>query len=82
MRRRKKRQFWVHPIIENKNESQFNLLYNLLRMYDDKFYNYFRRSKNPFDYLLRELTEIIQRRDKNHTSKRTSRTYYKVYNIY
>lgn len=46
MRRRKKRQFWVHPLIENKNESQFNLLYNSLRMYDDKFFNYFRMSKN------------------------------------
>jgi len=63
MRRRKKRQFWVHPIIENKNESQFNLLYNSLRMYDDKFFNYFRMSKKSFDYLLCELTDIIQRRD-------------------
>ncbi|KAF0708992.1 hypothetical protein FWK35_00036054 [Aphis craccivora] len=46
MRRRKKRQFWVHPIIENKNESKFNLIYNSLRMYDDTFLNYFRMSKN------------------------------------
>jgi len=36
MRRSKKRQFWVHPIIENKNESQFNLLYNLLSRIEHK----------------------------------------------
>lgn len=31
------RQLWVHPIIENNNESQFKLLYTL-RMYEDKFF--------------------------------------------
>lgn len=30
----------IRSIIENKNESQFNLLYNLLRMYDENFINY------------------------------------------
>lgn len=45
MRHCMKLHFWVHPIIENKNESQFNLLYNLLRMYDDTFFNYLKMSK-------------------------------------
>ena len=62
-RRRKLRQYWVHPIIENRDESQFYLLYNSLRMYDDKFFNYFRMSKNTFDYLLSELIESVQRSD-------------------
>ena len=68
-RRRRNRLFWVHPIIENINESQFNLLYHSLRMYDDKFFNYFRMSKSTFDYLLSELTDIIKR---NNTTMRNS----------
>jgi len=32
-------------------------------MYDDKFLNYFRMSKNSLDYLLYELTDIIKRTD-------------------
>lgn len=58
-----KRQFWVHPMIENKNKRKLNLFYNSLRMYDEHFFNYFRMSKNVFDYLLCEFTDIIQRRD-------------------
>ena len=62
-RRRRERKFWVHPIIENRSDSQFQQLYRLLRLYDDKFFNYFRMSKKTFDYLLNELKEGIQKKD-------------------
>jgi hypothetical protein len=62
-RRQKPRQYWINPIIENRDGSQFYLLYNPLRMYDDKIFNYFRMSISTFHYLLSELTESIQQSD-------------------
>lgn len=64
-RRRRNRLFWVHPITERKNESQFKLLYDSLRKYDDKFFDFFRMNKNTFDYILSHLKSSLQREDTN-----------------
>ncbi|PIO35237.1 hypothetical protein AB205_0055390, partial [Aquarana catesbeiana] len=50
------RRYWVHPIIQNKEErGQFRILYNDLRQHKEKFFNYSRMSVNSFNELLRLL---------------------------
>lgn len=41
------RRYWVHPIIQNREErGQFRILYNDLRQHEEKFFNYSRMSVN------------------------------------
>ncbi|XP_073474037.1 uncharacterized protein [Aquarana catesbeiana] len=50
------RRYWVHPIIQNREERrQFKILYNDLLQHEEKFFNYSQMSVNSFDELLRLL---------------------------
>jgi hypothetical protein len=56
-KRKKKRKFWVHPLLSDRStKGLFNLFYNDLRKYEDKFFNYLRMSIKSFD----ELLELLQ----------------------
>lgn len=60
---RRNRIYWVHPLLENKSQSQFRTDYPKLRRFKMKFYKKFRMSKNTFDYLLYELNSELQKKD-------------------
>jgi hypothetical protein len=47
----------VHPLLSDRStKGLFNLFYNDLRKYEDKFFNYLRMSIKSFD----ELLELLQ----------------------
>jgi len=58
IRKRKiNRKFWIHPLLSDRStKGLFNLFYNDVRKYKDKFFNYLRMSVNSFD----ELMELLQ----------------------
>ncbi|KAL4090147.1 hypothetical protein QTP88_025046 [Uroleucon formosanum] len=59
-RRQKNRKFWVHPLLSDRStKGLFNLFYNDLRKYEDKFFNYLRMSVNSFDELMEQLREDL-----------------------
>lgn len=50
------RQYWVHPILRVRYvEGAFYTLFEKLRENPGKFFNYFRMSKETFDYLVDRL---------------------------
>jgi hypothetical protein len=51
-RKRRKQQFWVHPITRQRSmKGVFYILYEDLRCHPKKFFNYYRMSVNSFDEL-------------------------------
>ncbi|XP_063634897.1 putative nuclease HARBI1, partial [Cydia splendana] len=65
-RKMKLKSFWVHPLNDNRYlKGQFVSLYEDLRMYPDKFFNYFRMSINTFDELLALVSPRITLQDTN-----------------
>lgn len=63
-RRNKQRQLWVHPIIKVRYlEGTYYTLFEKLASDENKFFNYFRMSKNTFDYIVNKLTDIIKKQD-------------------
>ncbi|XP_045778435.1 protein ALP1-like [Maniola jurtina] len=60
---RRNRIYWVHPLLENKSQSQFRTDYPKLRRFKKKFYKKFRMNKHTFDYLLNELNSELQKKD-------------------
>ncbi|XP_069815805.1 uncharacterized protein [Dendropsophus ebraccatus] len=62
--RRKRRRYWVHPIVSARPErGQFYQLYTDLRRYPDKFQNYCRMTIATFDRLLADLRPGLLYRD-------------------
>ncbi|KAF0715374.1 DDE Tnp4 domain-containing protein, partial [Aphis craccivora] len=52
--------YWVHPINHDREElNQFDTFYTNLRLYSDKFFEYYRMSKTSFDELLEKLRPYI-----------------------
>lgn len=63
-RQRQKRKFWVHPILELREQhGQFYHLFMELRSDEEKFFNYFRMSVSSFDELNNILKSKIKRED-------------------
>jgi len=59
-KRKKNRKYWVHPLLSDRStKGLFNLFYNDLRKYEDKFFNYLRMSVNSFDELMEKLQEDL-----------------------
>ncbi|XP_071534104.1 uncharacterized protein [Panulirus ornatus] len=59
-RRRKRRQHWIHPVIEDSlSHGMYVTLYPKLRNHEEKFFNYFRMSMTSFDDLLELVGEDI-----------------------
>ncbi|PIO13041.1 hypothetical protein AB205_0216580 [Aquarana catesbeiana] len=53
MRMRRRRRYWIHPIIANRdNRGQFWAMYENLCVFEDKFFNYTRMLIASFDELL------------------------------
>lgn len=58
------RQYWVHPILRVRYvEGAFYTLFEKLKENPGKFFNYFRMSRETFDYLVDQLKESIRRQD-------------------
>jgi len=56
------RRYWVHPLIRNReNSGKFLTLYNDLRKYPEKFFDYYRMSINSFDELLKIVREPLSK---------------------
>lgn len=63
-RRRRNRIYWVHPINTRRNEfGAFHVLFYELREDSEKFFNYFRMSKDTFDDLHAQIKNSIQHRN-------------------
>lgn len=53
-KRRRKRRYWVHPIVSQRLlKGQFHKIYQDLRTYPDKFFDYFRMSMKSYDELIK-----------------------------
>lgn len=62
--RNRPRRFWVHPLLlERPNRGLFHTLFDDLQEDDEKFFLYFRMSKNTFDELLSGISSIITKKD-------------------
>lgn len=65
-RNKKKRKFWVHPILSDRStKGLFNLFYSDLRKYEDTFFNYLRMSIKSFDKLLELLQQDLMGQQTN-----------------
>ncbi|PIO25947.1 hypothetical protein AB205_0050210 [Aquarana catesbeiana] len=63
-RRRRKHRFWIYLIIaQRRGRGQFGILYNDLRAYEDKFFNYTPMSIRSFDELLAFLSSHLERQN-------------------
>ncbi|KAK7919088.1 hypothetical protein WMY93_010372 [Mugilogobius chulae] len=64
---RRRRRFWVHPILQNRLQyGEFHHLIQELRLDDDRFQRYFRLSRAQFDDLLGRIGARITRQDTNY----------------
>jgi hypothetical protein len=65
-RRRRKRQFWVHPIYSARlSVEKFHTDFQRYRNYPDKFFAYYRMSVSSFDELLTLVGPSMSRQDTN-----------------
>ncbi|XP_068211223.1 uncharacterized protein [Palaemon carinicauda] len=62
--KRKKRRMWIHPLLAVKTR-YFPNLFAELRNDENKFFNYFRMSKDSFDELLSHLQSSVEKEDTN-----------------
>jgi len=54
------RKYWVHPINPDREESnKFNIFYENIRCYSEKFFEYYRMSISSFDELLEKIRPFI-----------------------
>lgn len=54
LRKQRKRKFWVHPILSDReHRGQFYILHEDLRKHPRKFFNYYRMSEKSFLELLK-----------------------------
>ncbi len=65
LKRRKKRKYWVHPILKYSEDVEFRLLIKDQRDYHGRFKVYFRMSVAQFDALLAMLESHIKRKTTN-----------------
>jgi hypothetical protein len=57
------RKHWVHPINDDRETSgRFIKFYNDIRLYPEKFFNYYRMSIKTFDELLQKVRGHISKR--------------------
>ena len=62
--KKRKRRFWVHPIVANRLlRGQFHILFEELKDDDAKFLNYFRMPQAAFDELVTTITPSIVRQN-------------------
>ena len=60
------RSLWIHPLVAERSAVEaFYTLFEILRQYEAKFFNYFRMSVATFDYLLQRLKSYITRQETN-----------------
>ncbi|KAJ8879236.1 hypothetical protein PR048_019842 [Dryococelus australis] len=63
-RKGKCRKLWVHPLLmERPSKGLFHNLFNDFHQDSDKFFSYFRMSKNSFYELLSIIEESIRKQD-------------------
>lgn len=63
-KRKQKREFWVHPIVQLRlKEGTFHMLFHHLVQFPSKFFNYFRMSVQSFNELLNAIKTSIERQD-------------------
>ncbi|KAM5180620.1 uncharacterized protein ACMZJ9_001121 [Mantella aurantiaca] len=65
--RRRRRRYWVHPILTNRpSMGEFHMLYGQLRDHPEKFSSYFRMCIASFDELLALVSDTVQHDDTNY----------------
>lgn len=63
-KRKRVRRMWVHPLLEKREDlGAFYLLFDELRQYETKFFNYFRMSISSFDEMHAQLKDCLQRQN-------------------
>ncbi|CAJ0953206.1 unnamed protein product [Ranitomeya imitator] len=64
LRRRSRRRFWLHPIVEvRESRGAYHCLFGELNENQEKYFEYTRMSQNSFRYLLRLVEGTISRQD-------------------
>ena len=65
--RPKKRRFWVHPLLERREQhGEFHQLIQELKLYHDRFRQYFRMSLAEFEALLAILGPDLMKQHTNY----------------
>ena len=65
-RGRRRRRFWVHPIVARRAEQgDYEHLYEELRQDGQRFQEYFRLSVEQFDWVLDKVKSRIEKQDTN-----------------
>lgn len=59
----KEKDYWIHPYYYGRRVMKFKKFYDEIRLYEHKFFNYYRMSKNSFNELLQTLRPQIQKKD-------------------
>lgn len=63
-KRRQQKKFWIHPFVADRRaKGLFHTLYNDLRNYGDKFFNYVRMSVRSFDELVEICRDELTKKD-------------------
>lgn len=66
-RRRRNRRFWIHPILERRQQlGEYHRLVQELKLDEDRFFQYFRMSKEVFQILLCKVGPVIAKRSTNY----------------
>lgn len=61
-RRRKKRRFWVHEILQRREDlGEFHRLVQELSSHEDKFFQYFRMSEEQFMEILKLIEGDVEK---------------------
>ncbi|XP_016662197.1 uncharacterized protein LOC107884489 [Acyrthosiphon pisum] len=61
---KQERKYWVHPINSDREESnKFNIFYENIRCYSEKFFEYYRMSISSFDELLEKIRPFITKQN-------------------
>ena len=63
-KKKQRKRYWVHPYLESRDESKhFELFFEELKKYGDKFFGYTRMSLKSFEELLNVLKPNITKKD-------------------
>lgn len=63
-KQRRRHRYWVHPLTDQRHlKGYFCKMYNDVRQYPDKFFNYYRMSIGTYDKLLQAVGQYLKHED-------------------
>lgn len=64
IKQKKKKKYWIHPFLQTRDETRhFEIFFENLKKYEEKFFGYMRMSLKSFEELLSVLRTFITKED-------------------